>query len=273
MDADNGWHYKTSISIRCCDVCGWWQASEEYVNYPIAGIKYCTQECAAAGSLLNLDITDLRTPVNEIRSYLLAKYNSRTSVHPRLMEQTVGAVFSDLGYRTEVTAYSRDAGIDVVLEDGSKRIGVQVKRTKNTIEVEQIREFIGALLLNGITSGCFVTTTNFSKGSREAGAAAGKVGHPIELVDAPIFLEMLKITRRPGPYRNLEEFLSMVGYSGMAEFTNSFGKVLGLMVSSYRGPRISFRPRRRSGRGGVWPTPCLLGSRQRSPYGEGHSLP
>ena len=48
--------------------------------------------------------------------------------------------FGDLGYRARVTAYSGDDGIDVILDgDDDKAVGVQVKRYKNRIEVDQIR--------------------------------------------------------------------------------------------------------------------------------------
>lgn len=62
------------------------------------------------------------------------------------------------------TAYSNDGGIDVVLEHEGKKHGVQVKRYKNKISVGEIRAFAGALLLNGLPSGIFVTTSDYQRG-------------------------------------------------------------------------------------------------------------
>jgi restriction system protein len=54
-----------------------------------------------------------------------------------MFEETVASVFRSLGYDATVTAYSGDGGIDVILHKGEERIGVQVKRYRNSISVEQ----------------------------------------------------------------------------------------------------------------------------------------
>ena len=75
----------------------------------------------------------------QVRRYLMRKFEARAWMHPRLFELTVTSVFGDLGYRAYATAYSNDGGVDVILEDGSgERIGVQVKRRRDAVEVEQI---------------------------------------------------------------------------------------------------------------------------------------
>ena len=96
----------------------------------------------------------------------MAKSNARFTIQPRLFEETVASVFRTLGYRAVVTSYSGDDGIDVILEnDSGTFLGVQVKRYQDRIKVSQIRELLGALVINGMTRGIFITTSDFQSGA------------------------------------------------------------------------------------------------------------
>jgi len=152
---------------------------------------------AATACLRQLSLDDLSVPIEDVRAYLAAKYDARLQVHPRRFEEVVGSVFTDHGYRARVTAYSGDDGLDVILDrpDGAV-VGVQVKRYKDRISVEQIRSLAGALILNGVTRGMFVTTSTFQSGAQHTSARFADRGLPIELVDAPSFLEALHIAQR-----------------------------------------------------------------------------
>jgi hypothetical protein len=118
-------------------------------------------------------------------------------MEPGRFEQTVASVYRSLGYLARVTGHSGDGGIDVVLEgpDGIL-VGVQVKRYRDRIEVEQIRSLAGALLLRGLTGGVFVTTSTFRSGATKAARLAASRGYPIELVDSAKFFDALKIAQR-----------------------------------------------------------------------------
>jgi restriction system protein len=93
-----------------------------------------------------------------------------------------------------VTGYSNDGGIDVILEKESKQIGVQVKRYKNKIKVDQIRELTGALFLSGIPKGIFVTTSDFQSGANKLVQKSHDRGIPIELINSKRFYDILKLT-------------------------------------------------------------------------------
>ncbi len=160
--------------------------------------------------LKQFDIRDINAPIEEIRSFLAAKYELRFNVDPRLFEITVADVFRDFGYSTMVTAYTSDGGIDVILQDDVGEIGVQVKRHKSTIEVEQIRAFVGALVLKGYTRGMFVTTSKFSKGSIKSSRTYLKRGYSVELIDSKRFFDAIKIAQRP-MYRSFNEFQQEYG--------------------------------------------------------------
>lgn len=183
-----------------CPVCGWWTARSLR-----GAICLTTHDDGfielrqASGVLKNLDPNDLSTPLHELRSYLVARYKDRFDVHPRKYEEIVGGVFSDFGYEVRVTSYSGDEGIDLFVLDGKSdtTVGVQVKRYKNNISPEQIRSFVGALALKGLTTGIYVTTSDYEKGAKAAAASAkSQLGMGIELLDAKRFYEALKISTR-----------------------------------------------------------------------------
>ncbi|MDF2116379.1 restriction endonuclease [Roseiarcaceae bacterium H3SJ34-1] len=116
-------------------------------------------------------------------------------MHPRLFEETVASVFASVGFTTIVTAYSGDGGIDVVLEKNGEEIGVQVKRYKDRISVEQIRSLCGALVLRGLTQGIFVTTSSFQSGAEGTAAKFAKKGYKIDLMDSQRFYDVLRLAQ------------------------------------------------------------------------------
>lgn len=177
--------------LGCCPACGWWFLSKQV--YISTKNQYWVVEFTTASTIKKFDVSNINAPIDEIRKYLMAKYETRFLVNPRKFEQVVGSVFADLGYCIEVTGFSSDGGIDVVLNKGdSSTIGVQVKRYKHSIKVGQIRELLGALVLGGHTRGIFVTTSSYQSGSKLVPKLASNLGKPIELIDAEGFLKLLR---------------------------------------------------------------------------------
>lgn len=181
-------------ALGICRVCGWWMIHQAYwgqTNHNMWEINY-----GGSGALKHLDVTDIQSPIEIVRGYLSSRYDARFDIHPRKFEEVVASVFSDFGYDAFTTAYSGDGGIDVLLSNnGPDLIGVQVKRYKNVIEVDQIRALLGSLILRGATRGIFVTTSSFQKGAVAAAKASATLGTPIELIDANAFWDLLKIAQ------------------------------------------------------------------------------
>jgi restriction system protein len=190
------------VCLHICPACGWWIAEDRAVLAAMHW-QHWAVTLASAPVLEELALDDICLPLQHVRRYLMRKFDARTLMHPRLFELTVASVFGDLGYRAYATAYSNDGGIDVVLESASgARIGVQVKRRKDGVEVEQIRAFLGALLLGGYTHGVYVSASSFSLGARKAARRSTQTVMPMELVDAGRFFDMLgyaQLKHRPGP--------------------------------------------------------------------------
>jgi hypothetical protein len=186
------------VQLSICKLCGWWTVYRVHQNeFPrTAGVA--EGYSGSIGCLKHLDLSDISTPLKEIRQYLCAREVAMFDVHPRVLEELVGSIFKDLGWETRVTAYSADGGIDVIL-DGPEgnTIGVQVKRYKRErrIEAEQIRSLAGALIQGGHTRGIFVTTSSYRSGAKQAADDFASIGVPIELIDAERLLRMLGIAQ------------------------------------------------------------------------------
>ncbi|MGE8225915.1 MAG: restriction endonuclease [Stenotrophomonas sp.] len=177
--------------LQVCPVCGWWVAIDRAI-FCAEHRQIWTITLVSGAVLRDLDVQDINVPIMAVRRYLSAKQQALRDMHPRLFEETVASVFRDFDYRADVTAYSSDGGIDVVLRSSAGDvIGVQVKRKKRSIEVEQIRSFLGALTLGGYRRGVFVATSKFQKGSVEAARISTSRHIPIELVDGDRFLHFL----------------------------------------------------------------------------------
>ena len=190
----------TEGALLGCPACGWWTVLSLRGAAPFqthdGGFAELRQ---VSGVLKNLDLNDLTLPLQEVRAYLIARYADRFRIHPRKYEEIVGGVFSDFGFRVRVTSYSGDEGIDVFVLDGQDNatVGVQVKRYRSKISAEQIRSFVGALALQGLTTGIYITTGEYEKGAqRTAASAQPRVGIGITLLDAKRFYEALRVSTR-----------------------------------------------------------------------------
>lgn len=186
------------LSVRCCRLCGWWtlcRTSRVSRGLTTRPVKEFTD--GATALLRQLSLADQSMPICDIRDYLAAKYDARFHIDPWRFEEVVASVYEDFGYHTRVTARSSDGGIDVIL-DGPENsvIGIQVKRYRDKINVEQIRAFTGALFLKGIAQGVFITTSSFQTGAQSASDISKMRGIPIELIDATSFYQALGLAQR-----------------------------------------------------------------------------
>jgi restriction system protein len=211
-----------------CNNCGWWlsvkigerfedrfflapnpdaptfdEALEEATPMGVASFKPVG---LSSSHLKTLDLARIDNPIEEVEDYLRVRYDERFDVHPRVFEEIVASVFKNAGYEVEVTNYANDGGIDVILNGGrDSQIGVQVKRYKNSIKVHQIREFLGALVVNGFVRGVFVTTSRYDKGAHRVVEEASAKGYFIDLVDNNSFFSALKI-RHVDYYKGYEDW-------------------------------------------------------------------
>lgn len=168
-----------------CLVCGWWKILERYwmgAQWQMWDVFFSLN-----GSLKNLDYNKSDLPASEVRNYLVKNYEKRYNVNPRLFEELVADVYSDFGYQAICTGYSNDGGIDVVLVKDDLTVGIQVKRSKNKIKLEQLRSLLGALMIKGYKAGMFVCTSDFQRGVYTMAERFS-----IELINGNKFYDQLK---------------------------------------------------------------------------------
>ena len=121
----------------------------------------------------------------QIRRINKAKFLARNSFindySPLEFEHVTAELFRWFGYQANVTSQSGDQGIDILLKKDERVIGVQCKRYKieNKIGPGVIREFVGALVGQGLKQGFFVTTSDFTKAAIET---ATKSRYKIKLI-------------------------------------------------------------------------------------------
>ena len=197
----------SSARIFGCPNCGWWNAYElvEHRMYRRVGYTVRRSLKRAAGCLVELDVSDRTAAVQAIRDHLAIHRKALSRVHPDRLEKVVADVYKDLGYHSVATASSGDDGIDVILDKGGIRIGVQVKRYKNKVQLKELRELAGALVLDGMTKGVFVTTSDFTSGAPRTVQGFQQHGIQIELINGERLLSQLEIAQR-AMYRSREEF-------------------------------------------------------------------
>jgi restriction system protein len=191
-------------SVSHCEICGWWRSDVDIFDFdadnivtkilnPPFGIYRFT--CVENISYLDIQSPNSQ-PVQLIRDYLTRNWPSRYTIHPRKLEEVVGSIYSSFGANVLVTSYSGDGGIDVLVERGNDVFGIQVKRYKNHINVAEIRELIGSLVVKGLTKGIFVTTSSFRRGARNLRDEALKKDISIELIDGDgLYSELINAQR------------------------------------------------------------------------------
>lgn len=186
--------YLEKATLGTCPLCGWWNISKNIQILTKNQIWMLSFGSAAA--LKNMNHADISTPTDEIKQYLSAKYDDRFHIHPRKFEEIVASVFRIHDFHPELTSYSADGGIDIILRDKTgNAIAVQVKRYKNSIEASAIRELLGAMVINGNTRGVFVTTSTFQSGCIEIKRKAEKRGILLDIIDSNSFLNILKLSQ------------------------------------------------------------------------------
>lgn len=118
-----------------------------------------------------------------LKSELLAILRN---VNPFLFERIVAELLESMGYgEAKVTQRTNDGGVDAIVNEdalGLSKIYVQAKRygVSNRVNKKEIRDFIGALELNGVVKGVFITTSTFHQ---EAESDLARTQKSVVLVD------------------------------------------------------------------------------------------
>lgn len=112
------------------------------------------------------------------RRVIERKIDELILLSPREFEEYIYQLYKSLGYSVELTPYSNDKGVDIVMTLDETKYVVQCKRYKKTVGSPDIQKFIGSIDHFNADKGIFVTTGLFSFEAEKMAAQ-----HPIELVN------------------------------------------------------------------------------------------
>lgn len=195
------------LNLEICPACGWWNFRQD-LETSIGGKADNPSRATwwelthALQSEIELGSTTL--PVEMIRKHLLRRWDDRKLISAQQAEDLVASLLQEHHggqvIRTTANANSPDGGIDLYLalgEDGAVRRAVQVKRriATDTEPVDDVRNFVGAMVLSGSDCGIFVTTASrFSAVAQTVPRMAkdAKFKLELDLVDGERLFEMLR---------------------------------------------------------------------------------
>jgi restriction system protein len=109
---------------------------------------------------------------------------------PQDFEVLLSKLFSKMGYHTELTQYSRDKGIDLVIRIENFGLihtwNVQAKRYTDPVGVKDIREYSSIRYRDHVDGVIIVTSSSFTKEAIQEAAQ-----HNLKLIDGYLLVEML----------------------------------------------------------------------------------
>ncbi|MBP1909786.1 restriction endonuclease [Methanolobus bombayensis] len=109
---------------------------------------------------------------------------------PQDFEVLLSRLFSKMGYHTELTQYSRDKGVDLVIRIENFGLvhtwNVQAKRYSDPVGVKDIREYSSIRYRDHVDGVIIVASSSFTKEAMEEAAQ-----HNLKLIDGYLLSEML----------------------------------------------------------------------------------
>lgn len=139
----------------------------------------------------------------ELRRFLAKHPEELSKLSPRKFEELIASLLSESGLDVELTAQSRDGGVDIVAVGGRDTkdvpILIQCKRYagQRRVGVEAVRALFGAALLHEVGHAMLVTTSSFThEAVREAKQFTDQSRDrwKLELVDAERLVSWLAAT-------------------------------------------------------------------------------
>jgi restriction system protein len=189
--------------LHLCNSCGWWQLNFEG-EFEINGKKQVVLWWELHHAILvHLDISSDNTAIEDLKTHLARCWDDRKYISAQKAEDLVAGILKD-HYRCDIhrvtaNANSADGGIDLFLVESDGRIhsAVQVKRRieRDVEAVKEVRDFVGALILEGLERGIFVTTARrYSTPAQRISQNPNLAKHKLELelIDGEKLLDLLR---------------------------------------------------------------------------------
>lgn len=189
------------IMVRVCSDCGWWESSDESSLEQGENNWYRSREVRRRALLREYSVGGSEVPLDALHRHVAKHPHTLSHTNPRRLEELVGKAFSEIMACEAIhIGGPNDDGIDLILVNGEQQYVVQVKRRSAPDAVESvqgIREFVGAMVLQGFVRGLFVTTApRFSPRARYTARLAEdrKLVESIGLVNSSRLIDVCKLT-------------------------------------------------------------------------------
>ncbi len=165
----------TYIERRSCRGCGWWD-TDACLPVNQEGRWYEAFSIHRRAILKEFSISSVEVPVADLARHIARHPQSVFKVEPYKMEELVAGIFArTMSCRVEWLGGPGDGGVDLLLVSGDDTYAMQVKRmssVEHPIRVSLVREFVGAMVIEGLTKGVFVTTSSLTKHAERAAIRA-----------------------------------------------------------------------------------------------------
>ncbi|HFQ5215840.1 TPA: restriction endonuclease [Vibrio vulnificus] len=193
-----------------CGHCGWWQSKAICVtrSHPsLPKFKGGSSEWAYSYHpvIEQVDITSNKVAIADMRQHLLKNWEDRKLISAGKAESLVKSLLKEHlkcdVFSSTANVNKPDGGIDLFVahENGEVKAAVQVKRriTKDVEPVTEVRNFVGALAIENIQKGIFVTTAErYSSVARDV---PEKLNNrlELELISGNELFDILKCFTKP----------------------------------------------------------------------------
>ncbi|MFA9389322.1 MAG: restriction endonuclease [Prolixibacteraceae bacterium] len=194
-------------TILHCGHCGWWQLKQiQNIGDYKANWAYQFH-----GILENIDISKNNIATEDIRRHLKNNWDDRKYISAKKAEDLVRSILKEHlscdVYHSTANVNSPDGGIDLFVCSTNGKIisAVQVKRriTDKKESVSEVRNFVGALVLEGYNKGVFITTAkDFTKSAKQIQSNPQLTKYKLELdmINGSQLLELLHAQEPPDKY-------------------------------------------------------------------------
>ena len=204
LTAQNG-SYSTWLVLECRE-CGWW-----LYDYYVDDVIYTFARQQNYAILRRLDVSSIEVPLTALRTHVEKHFDSIRDIHPRKFEDLCQSVFQDyLDCEVRQTGYSRDGGVDLYAVNGTSQYAIQLKRrsTACSESIAPVRDFLGAVLVNGAVRGIYCTTADHFSPDAVAAARSthlARAGFTLELIDYSSLLEIFRLSqgRAQNPWQDV----------------------------------------------------------------------
>lgn len=178
-----------------CYFCGWyWRRMQE---------SWCSlydEEQDTYAALTELAVDDASITFPEMAAELNARPALALKMSPRRFEEFVADAYRDIGFDVVLTPPTRDDGIDLyLLSNGRRHAIVEVKRHRNKLGVELVRQVRGVQMREDTELALLVSASGFTSGARREAAHPMPLrrGYRMQLADLTEVLSQLSLIGTP----------------------------------------------------------------------------